>query len=73
MLLKRSICRDGKELLRGFIQISRLRNDYFYYDNDNHRLVGQLTNETYQLGDTLNVIVERVDVIQREIILDISN
>ena len=62
-----------KNFCEGFIQISRLQNDYFYYDNDNHRLVGQLTNETYQLGDTLNVIVERVDVIQREIILDISN
>ena len=62
-----------KNFCEGFIQITRLQNDYFYYDNDNHRLVGQLTNETYQLGDTLNVIVERVDVIQREIILDISN
>ena len=37
------------------------------------KLVGELTNKTYQLGDTLNVTVERVDVIQREIILDISN
>ena len=30
----------------------------------------ELTNKTFQLGDTLNVTVERVDVIQREIILD---
>ena len=59
--------------MRGFIEISRLQNDYFYYDIDNHRLVGELTNKTYQLGDTLNVTVERVDVIQREIILDISD
>ena len=62
-----------KNFCEGFIEISRLQNDYFYYDIDNHRLVGELTNKTYQLGDTLNVTVERVDVIQREIILDISN
>ena len=62
-----------KNFCEGFIEISRLQNDYFYYDIDNHRLVGELTNKIYQLGDTLNVTVERVDVIQREIILDISN
>ena len=62
-----------KNFCEGFIEISRLQNDYFYYDIDNHRLVGELTNKTFQLGDTLNVTVERVDIIQREIILDISD
>ena len=62
-----------KNFCEGFIEISRLQNDYFYYDIDNHRLVGELTKKTYQLGDSLKVIVERVDLIKREIILDISN
>ena len=62
-----------KNFCEGFIEISRLQNDYFYYDIDNHRLVGELTKKTYQLGDSLKVIVERVDSIKREIILDISN
>ena len=57
----------------GFVEIRKLQNDYFYYDIDNHRLVGELTKKTYQLGDTLNVTVKRVDVIQREIMLDIFN
>ena len=62
-----------KNFCEGFVEISRLQNDYFYYDIDNHRLVGELTKKTYQLGDSLKVIVERVDLIKREIILDISN
>ena len=57
----------------GFVEIRKLQNDYFYYDIDNHRLVGELTKKTYQLGDTLNVTVKRVDVMQREIMLDIFN
>ena len=62
-----------KNFCEGFVEISRLQNDYFYYDIDNHRLVGELTKKTYQLGDSLKVVVERVDLIKREIILDISN
>ena len=62
-----------KNFCEGFVEISRLQNDYFYYDIDNHRLIGELTKKTYQLGDSLKVIVERVDLIKREIILDISN
>ena len=57
----------------GLKLLKRLQNDYFYYDIDNHRLVGELTKKTYQLGDSLKVIVKRVDLIKREIILDISN
>ena len=62
-----------KNFCEGFVEISRLQNDYFYYDIDNHRLVGELTKKTYQLGGSLKVIVKRVDLIKREIILDISN
>ena len=62
-----------KNFCEGFVEISRLQNDYFYYDIDNHRLVGELTKKTYQLGDSVKVIVKRVDIIKREIILDISN
>ena len=62
-----------KNLCEGFVEITRLQDDYFYYDIENHRLVGETTEKTYQLGDALNVIVERVDVMQREIILYIAS
>ena len=63
----------AKNFCEGFVEISRLQNDYFYYDTENHRLVGEITGKTYQLGNTLTVIVERVDIMQREILLDICN
>ena len=57
----------------GFIEVSNLQNDYFYYDIEKHRLVGELTNKIYQLGDQINVIVEKADIIKKEIKLNIKN
>ena len=57
----------------GFVEVSKLQNDYFFYEIEKHRLVGELTKKTYQLGDKLNVIVEKADIIKREITLKIKN
>ena len=62
-----------KNYCEGFIDISKLQNDYFVFDIEKHRLVGELTNKTYQLGDSLNVIVEKADIIKREISLKVKN
>ncbi|OUW66931.1 MAG: ribonuclease R [Flavobacteriaceae bacterium TMED200] len=62
-----------KNYCEGFIEISKLQNDYFVFDIEKHRLVGELTNKIYQLGDSLNVIVEKADIIKREISLKIKN
>ena len=61
-----------KNYCEGFIEISKLQNDYFVFDIDKHQLVGELTNKTYQLGDSLNVIVDNTDIIKREISLKIK-
>ena len=57
----------------GFVEVSNLQNDYFFYEIEKHRLVGELTKKTYQLGDKINVIVEKADIIKREITLKIKN
>ena len=62
-----------KNYCEGFIDISKLQNDYFIFDIERHRLVGELTNKTYQLGDSLDVIVEKTDMIKRETSLKIKN
>ena len=61
-----------KNYCEGFIEISKLQKDYFIFDIERHRLVGELTNKTYQLGDSLNVIVDNTDIIKREISLKIK-
>jgi exoribonuclease R len=40
---------------------------------EKHRLVGELTNKSYQLGDKINVIVEKADIIKREVTLKTQN
>jgi ribonuclease R/exosome complex exonuclease DIS3/RRP44 len=62
-----------KNFCEGFIEVSKLKNDYFYYDMEKHRLVGELTNKSYQLGDKINVIVEKADIIKREVTLKTQN
>ena len=62
-----------KNYCEGFIKVSNLQNDYFYYDIEKHRLVGELTNKKYQLGDQINVVVEKADIIKKEITLKIKN
>ncbi|MGY8986316.1 MAG: ribonuclease R [Sphingomonadales bacterium] len=39
----------------GFIPISTIGNDYFYYDEDKYSLIGKRMGETYQLGDKVEV------------------
>ena len=39
----------------GFIPASTLGHDYYHYDEANHRMIGEATGETFQLGDTVDV------------------
>ncbi|SNY93908.1 RNAse R [Cohaesibacter sp. ES.047] len=39
----------------GFIPASTLGQDYYHFDEANHRMVGEATGETFRLGDTVEV------------------
>ena len=39
----------------GFIPASTLGDDYFVYDEDNRRMVGERTGETFRIGDIVDV------------------
>lgn len=53
--------------VEGLVHISNLDQDYFHYDPIGHRLRGENTGLTYRLGDTVDVIVARVDLDERKI------
>jgi ribonuclease R len=53
--------------VEGLVHISNLDQDYFHYDPIGHRLRGENTGRTYRLGDTVEVIVARVDLDERKI------
>ena len=53
--------------VEGLVHISTLTDDYYYYDEGLHSLLGQRTNRRYRLGDKVKVQVVRVDVQRRQL------
>jgi len=53
--------------VEGLVHISNLGQDYFHFDPTSHRLLGERTNTTYRLGDTVRIRVVRVDLDEKKI------
>jgi len=54
-------------LMQGLVHVSRLEDDFYQYDERLERLVGRGTKRIIKIGDKLNVQVERVDLVKRQI------
>ena len=48
--------------IEGLVHISELGTDYFHFEADKHRLLGERTGKQFRLGDRLTVQVVRADV-----------
>jgi ribonuclease R len=48
--------------IEGLVHISELGADYFHFEADKHRLLGEHTGRQFRLGDRLTVKVARADV-----------
>ncbi|CAL1240126.1 ribonuclease R [Candidatus Methylocalor cossyra] len=57
--------------IEGLVHVSNLGKDYFHYDPVGLRLQGERTGTTYQLGDSVRVVVARVDLDERKIDLEL--
>jgi ribonuclease R len=55
-----------KKMINGLIHISEL-NDYFEYDSDRNRLLGQKTGKIYRIGDKLKAVVMKANKIGTEV------
>ena len=53
--------------IEGLIHITSLPKDYYQYEEDHHRLVGEKTRKIFRLGDNLKVKVIRVELNERKI------
>ncbi|MEM6822614.1 MAG: ribonuclease R, partial [Verrucomicrobiota bacterium] len=49
-------------LMSGLIHISTLEGDFYYFEEMNQCLRGKRTGTLYHVGDTINVVVDRVDI-----------
>ncbi len=56
-----------KYFISGAIPLQTMKNDYYLHDAKRHRLIGERTNRIYQLGDTLEVILDHVDILSKRI------
>jgi ribonuclease R len=46
----------------GLVHVSTMTDDYYYFDEPSHSLIGQRTKRRYRLGDKVMVKVVRVDL-----------
>lgn len=53
--------------VEGRIHVSTLTDDYYYYDEAAHTLLGRRTHKRYRLGDRVAIEVVRVDLQRRQV------
>jgi ribonuclease R len=57
--------------VEGFLHVSYMTDDFYQLDERHLKLVGRNTRRSYGIGNSLRVRLERVDMEEREILLDI--
>jgi ribonuclease R len=53
--------------VEGMVHISTLSDDYYYFEEATHSLIGRRTKRRYRLGDRVRVHVVRVDLQRRQL------
>ena len=53
--------------VEGLVPISALGNDFFVYEERQHRLRGRSTGQTYRLGDSIRVRLVEIDEVRRRL------
>ena len=53
--------------VEGLIRFEDLGDEYFIYDEDRKRLIGERTNKTYKIGDRVTIRVKNASKLLRQI------
>jgi ribonuclease R len=53
--------------VEGRVHVSTLNDDYYYFEEASHSLIGRRTKRRYRLGDKVKVSVVRVDLYRRQL------
>ena len=59
--------RLNEVFVEGLVHVTELGNDYFHYDSNRQRMVGERTRQSFGIGDELEIEVAQVDMEQRKI------
>jgi ribonuclease R len=57
--------------VEGLVHVSSLKDDWYEYRSRQNRLVGRKNRRTYMLGDAVEVIIQKVDVLRHQIDLEV--
>lgn len=58
--------------VEGLVHVTSLQRDYYIFDELKHRLVGERSGQVYRLGDSMRVMVTRVDMDERKIDFELA-
>ena len=53
--------------VEGLVRRTEMRDDYYYFDEDEYALVGEITGKKYVLGDMVKVKVKKTNPIKKQI------
>ncbi|HEX8925799.1 MAG TPA: S1 RNA-binding domain-containing protein, partial [Terriglobales bacterium] len=53
--------------IEGLVPLATMSDDRYVFHENTRQIIGQRTHKTYSLGDTVKVIVDRVDRNERKI------
>ncbi|MFW5923239.1 MAG: S1 RNA-binding domain-containing protein [Planctomycetota bacterium] len=53
--------------VEGLIKVATLEDDFYEFDETNRRLVGKKHGRVFQLGQSVQVMVDRLDITKREL------
>ena len=53
--------------IEGMISVRTMKDDFYYFDEDNYRIVGQSSGLTYTLGDKVTIKLVNADLLQKHI------
>ncbi|MBT8245412.1 MAG: RNB domain-containing ribonuclease [Winogradskyella sp.] len=51
----------------GMVSVRDMRDDHYYFDQDQYAMVGKKTDKTYQLGDEVIVKVKSADLVKKHL------
>ena len=53
--------------VEGLVHVSALKSDYYHFDAARHTMKGENSGKTFRLGDSIEIVVARVDLDDRKI------
>jgi len=53
--------------IEGLVPLNTLEDDKYFFNEDTRQIIGQSSKRTFSLGDTVHVIVDRIDPVEKKI------